>query len=230
MVDWIRNSEGHDRADVDGLSFRVIGARYGRNDNFRLEILRSDGWDLMGRHPSSVEAKEDASAYAFHMVELARLKRTDDLGMTGKHSPWGSIEHATRYGEGTWFVGTSGHGGLKLDPARNQAMPDALRLAGGCYEQDIEWSRVAVANPSMFTAREVREATRTMRNWHPEAWEAFSGTVLQPGESHVKDRRAFMAAHEHDLLGVSAIVIAHHVGRACACVWDGWGRADGAPV
>jgi hypothetical protein len=80
-----------------------------------------------------------------------------------------------------------------------------LRSKGGWYEEDAEWAIVAITFPDLFTSFERRCAERTIKDSWPDAWEAISGTILQPGESYEKDRRAFEAAHAADWIVISAI-------------------------
>ncbi len=73
------------------------------------------------------------------------------------------------------------------------------------YKEDAAWAIVAITFPHLFTAFERRCAERTVKDSWPDAWEAISGTILLPGESHEKDRRAFDTVHAHDWIVVSAI-------------------------
>lgn len=76
---------------------------------------------------------------------------------------------------------------------------------GGFYEEDCAWAIVALTFPHLFTGFARSCAGRTIKdNWF-EAWEAITGTILAPGESHEKDRRAFEAGHAGDWIVVSAI-------------------------
>jgi hypothetical protein len=84
-----------------------------------------------------------------------------------------------------------------------------LRSEGGWYEEDAEWA-VALTFPHLFTAFERRCADRTVRESWPDAWEAISGRLLAPGESHEKDRRAF--DHAADWIVISAITADHRSG------------------
>lgn len=80
-----------------------------------------------------------------------------------------------------------------------------LHAAGGWYEEDECWAIVALTFPHLFTALERRHAEQTIKDSWPDAWEAIFGTILAPGESRTKDRRAFEAEHAADWIVVSAI-------------------------
>src|SRR3546814_20846884 len=98
------------------------------------------------------------------------------------------------YADGVVFHSTASHGGIKLDRARNAAMPAMLRVASGWYEEDCEWSKVAIGLPDLFTDYERRHADRTFRDYYPECCEAGHGRALEPGESFPNTRRVFRAA------------------------------------
>src|SRR3546814_5707563 len=101
-----------------------------------------------------------------------------------------------------------------LDRARNAAMPAMLRVASGWYEEDCEWSKVAIGLPDLFTDYERRHADRTFRDYYPECCEAVHGRALEPGESFANDRRLFREAHAQDWVVVSAITSKEQIGRA----------------
>src|SRR3546814_21104401 len=66
-------------------------------------------------------------------------------------TPWGLAQSSEIYANGVVFHSTASHGGIKLDRARNMAMPGVLRVAGGWYEEDCEWAKVAIGFPDLFT-------------------------------------------------------------------------------
>jgi len=128
-------------------------------------------------------------------------------------TPWGRADFAKVIAPGIGWVGTPGHGGVKLSQAVNARMPDYMRLKGGWYEEDCEWALVYVA-----MAADLREADRdpdydghaeqavnTFRGYYPDAYERFFGETIPAGESYAKDKRAFKAAHVNDLVVISAV-------------------------
>ena len=122
----------------------------------------------------------------------------------GDSSPWGSIQYAKKLAPGIVSVGTASHGGIHLSPELNAAMPTAFRGESGWYEEDCEWAVVALVYPDAFTAESVASAHTTVKNWMPDAYEAWAGVTLQPGESYKKDERAFLRAHAQDWIVTSA--------------------------
>ena len=133
------------------------------------------------------------------MIALDRQHRASD-----RWSPWGASQGGSVYAEGVVFHHTASHGGLKLDEARNAAMPAALRIEGGWHEEDCDWAMVACGFPELFTAYERRIAEKTLRDTYPQRWEAVHGRPLAPGESFSNDRRLFEEAHAQDWIVVSA--------------------------
>jgi len=128
-----------------------------------------------------------------------------------KYSPWGPIQDTTEITEGVSFVSTAGHGGLKLDRKRNAEMPEALRRKGGWYEEDCEYSLVMVGLPQYFKPEEVARAHQTAKNWFPDEYEAFTGTIIPLNESYIKQERQFAIDHANDYVVVAA--------------WGDWNKA-----
>lgn len=129
----------------------------------------------------------------------------------GIETPWGVSQYAEAHGEGITFYGTAGHGGFFVEPELNQQIPEYLRRAtcnnqgeAGWYEEDCDWSAVAICFPDRFTAQSVEAAKETLRGWQPEAYERHYNVVLAPGESYIKDQRAWYAAHADDLITICA--------------------------
>jgi len=80
------------------------------------------------------------------------------------------------------------------------------------YEEDERWAAVALTFPDLFTAYELRSAESSIKDWQSEAREEIFGTILSPGESHEKDRRAFVKAHANDWVVISAVTSRHEKG------------------
>jgi hypothetical protein len=70
----------------------------------------------------------------------------------GQSSPWGSIQHVERLAPGVWSASTAGHGGIKLSPARNKAIPAAARTSDGWYEEDCQWAIPAYIHADIAAA------------------------------------------------------------------------------
>jgi len=122
----------------------------------------------------------------------------------GDKSPWGRIQGVHVISEGITAVTTAGHGGIKLSRARNALMPPCLRLAGGWYEEDAEFARVVVNFTASFDDAYVEAARRNLRDYNPDAYEAFTHVKIKPGESRLRDQAAFKEQHANDLVAISA--------------------------
>lgn len=107
-------------------------------------------------------------------------------------TPWGPAETATERLPGVFQVTTPSHGGFILSEERQAAMPEALRLAGTAYEEDVDWSLVVIAFASELKAAgdhltgfEIDLAHQTARNWRPDRYAAFTGKPVEPRDSYI---------------------------------------------
>lgn len=114
-----------------------------------------------------------------------------------KSSPWGSVQGGSVLAEGIVSVYTAGHGGIKLDAARNAKVPEVCRAPSGWYEEDCEWSIPALVFPEAFPDRPgmdktmAQYATESCRNWFPEAYTAITGEEVTLEQSSTLRERAF---------------------------------------
>jgi len=105
---------------------------------------------------------------------------------------------------GVTRVSTAEHGGWRLSPERNAAVPDDLREEFGWYELDCAWAKTAIAFPDEPGVIEINErmrgiddradadgithAERVVRDHYPYEYERFTGRRLLPGQSTARDR------------------------------------------
>lgn len=210
-VSFGRSADGLLVALVGDTAFAMAPARDGRHylvTAWRLarsmaEWTRSDFYGHSGELASEAAFRSRVLENAEHQRERRMLGRVEDYSRA--HTPWGASQGATVYAEGVTSHSTAGHGGFKLSAARNRKVHPMLRAKGSWYEEDAEWAIVAITFPHLFTAFERRCAERTIKDSWPDAWETIFGTILQPGESYEKDRRAFEREHADDWIVVSAI-------------------------
>lgn len=150
----------------------------------------------------------------------------------GMRTPWGAAQEARVVAPGVGWVGTPGHGGVKLSPEMNRRMPDYMRRPGGWYEEDCDWALPYVALADILRqggeASAADAAMETLRKWHPDEYERFTGETIPEGGSHVKDERAFMELHKGDLVAVSAQYSKDRPGFVEATATVG-GLRDGLP-
>lgn len=117
-----------------------------------------------------------------------------------KHCPWGQIDHADQLVPGVWSIGTPSHGGFLLSPERQAAMPEIARRSGAVYEEDADWSLVALAFADEFSAISCGERTMAeiardhVRNYFPVEYAFLTGETPTPDNSTVLRRRELYSA------------------------------------
>lgn len=127
-----------------------------------------------------------------------------------KHTPWGDPHSIRVVAEGVVRYTTGGHGGYYLSAERVASMPDGLRPKeldadrGAWFEEDEEWALVALAFPMYFEEDAIQSARRTVLNWMPEIWEAWTGETVTPAMSYRRARDVFLEQHKEDQIVVSA--------------------------
>lgn len=217
-VEFGRSADGFPIARVGDTAFAMLPARDGGH-------YLASGWKI---GPPLAEWRRsdfhghsgvlaDEAAFRARVAENAEHRRERKaLGRREIHSraytPWGTSQGATVYAEGIVCHSTAGHGGFHLSAERNRKVHPMLRARGGFYEEDAAWAIVAITFPHLFTAVERRCAEKTLKDRWPDAWETIFGTILAPGESLEKDRRAFEAAHAADWSVTAAITSDHEKG------------------
>lgn len=231
VVMFARTDEGLLVANVGNNAFAMAPGSSGRfflASAWRLcgpmeQWKRSDfdghGGDLEDEAAFRARVAENAE----HLRQRIALARREVSSRAS--TPWGTSQHATIYAEGVICHSTASHGGFHLDAEHNAKVHPSLRTHGGWYEEDCAWAAVAQAFPELFTDYERRCADRTIRDWHPDAWEAIHGKRLEPGESHEKDRRAFKRDHASDWIVISAIRSDQHAGMTECVATLGGDRA-----
>jgi hypothetical protein len=130
----------------------------------------------------------------------------------GSRTPWGEAQNADHIAPGVVIVDTDGHGGVKLSPERNAAIPAALRNRSGWYEEDSERFIVEAFHADAYAkvrwgtgqARAV-EAIQTsalehLRDRYPDQYEKATGETILPGQSHERDGQLWRKEHENDFV------------------------------
>lgn len=124
-------------------------------------------------------------------------------------TPWGASQHVYNICRGVRSVSTAGHGGILVSPTMNAKIPEYMRYSPGEYEEDCDW-----CIPAIVFEKEWREwslgvnkdpdhqmqcAYETLKTWHPDAYEKFTGNKLAEGDSLMRDKMN-MEAQLHDKL------------------------------
>lgn len=119
-------------------------------------------------------------------------------------TPWGPAQYAYKYAPGIICYGTAGHGGFHLSPRLNAQVHAAWRDANGWYEEDCEWSIVALTFPAAFNVKLVEIADGCAKRWFPHEYERVTGNAVEIADSLVLQNEAFAAAHVNDYVSVAA--------------------------
>lgn len=213
-----RTADGILAASVGDTAFAMVPTRDGRHflaTGWRIgrpiaQWTRVDFYGHSGELPDEAAFRASVNERALHQRQRSLLGRREISSRA--NTPWGPSQGATVYAEGVVSHSTAGHGGFQLSRERNARIHPSLRIADGYYEEDSAWAAVAQAFPALFTDLERAGADATIRDWYPDAWEAIHGTVLRPGQSSQKDRRAFHERHVGNWIVVSAIYSDHEPG------------------
>ncbi|RWF79761.1 hypothetical protein [Mesorhizobium sp.] len=232
-VEFGRSADGLLVALVGETAFAMLPASGGRHylvTGWRIlkpmaEWTRSDFYGHCGELADEASFRAKVEENAEHQREKHALARREIRSTA--NTPWGPSQGATVFAEGVICHWTAGHGGFHLSPERNGKVHAGLRAADGFYEEDECWAIVAITFPPLFTGFERRCAERTMKDSFPDAWEAITGDVLQPGESWRKDERTFHAEHAEDWIVVSAITSDHEKGFVEVIATPGGKRGPG---
>lgn len=232
-VEFGRSVEGFAVARVGDNAFAMLPGHAGKHflaSGWKINRplgawRRSDFYGHSGELADEAAFRSRIAENAEHQRERKALGRREIQSRAD--TPWGPSQGATVYAEGVVCYTTASHGGLHLSAARNRKVHPMLRVAGGFYEEDAAWAIVAITYPHLFTSFERRCAEKTLKDSWPDAWEKIFGTILAPGESREKDRRAFEAAHAGDWIVISAITSSCENGFVECIATPGGRRGEG---
>lgn len=185
--------------------------------------------DARSRQPRGVPVGGQFATEARAEAGTVLLEPATDWGSVevrdGGRTPWGQADYVSQLGPGAVTVGTPGHGGIKLSPQRNRAVPEPLRNSSGWYEEDCEVHIVAFAHPDL-AIEPPEDAAAGVRNWFPDGYEKATGETIPPGESWGKDERLWREAHANDLVTVSADTSTEHPGMVEVTATRGGARTQ----
>lgn len=130
----------------------------------------------------------------------------------GSRTPWGQAQNAQHIAPGIVIVDTDGHGGVKLSPERNAAIPAPLRNRSGWYNEDGEryipeafhadaYTKVRWGTGQTRAAEDIRtNALEYLRDQYPDQYEKATGETILPGQSTERDKQLWKQAHENDFV------------------------------
>lgn len=128
----------------------------------------------------------------------------------GSRSPWGTVQEATEIADGITWVSTAGHGGVFVSAAKRKEMKPFMVAEDGWYEEDCEAAKVIVSFPHLFSKEQVSSGLASFRNWYPDLYEEFIGTMIKEGESLIRDEEIFNERNKNEMVAVSAYGDWHH--------------------
>lgn len=231
-VEFGRSADGFPVARVGDNAFAMLSGYDGSHflaSGWRIvrplaEWTRAEFYGHSGCLADEAEFRGKVSENAEHQREKRQLGRVETR--VSASTPWGGSQGATVYAEGIVAHSTASHGGFHLSAECNAQVHPMLRAEGGWYEEDCAWAIVAITFPQLFTSFERRCAESTLKDWWPDAWETIFGTILAPGESYEKDRRAFEIEHANSWVVISAIRSNQHAGMVEVIATRGGRRDD----
>lgn len=147
---------------------------------WRLFVTKEANTKTLLSTGTSDEARVAAEEYLTHADELAMMpprSRKTYREERGTCTPWGRAQQGISYGYGVMLYSTAGHGGFHVSKTVEEAMAPNLRLYGGWYEEDVEWSILPIALPHLFTRFEVRLARETMHHFMPKKYIEIFGDI-----------------------------------------------------
>lgn len=138
----------------------------------------------------------------------------------GMRTPWGKADFFAEITPWLGSVDTPSHGGLKLHPKFQAALPHYLKRDGGWYEEDSDWALVylafekellrdALPSERICVERTISEGKHisTVREWYWREYELFTGRVLAKGESRLKDEYLFLTENAGLWGSISALSV-----------------------
>lgn len=134
------------------------------------------------------------------------------------HTPWGGADYQKNYAPGVDWYATPSHGGFRVERDLYEKVCKEAGIPVGTgqvfgndkylwFEEDVDWSFVAIAFPKLFDENDLARAENFIRHTYPDYWEQWQGRDLVEGESQAKDEIMFYMAHKDDWLGVSTVLL-----------------------
>jgi len=98
--------------------------------------------------------------------------------------PWGEVIEARPIAEGLEWVFTASHGGIHVssDLLKRMRVQETPYSRGGFFEEDIDWSLVAVSFPDKFTGPDVQAAEDILKSAYDGKYRELLG--VETKEEH----------------------------------------------
>lgn len=99
-------------------------------------------------------------------------------------TPWGPSQRSHEIAPGIVRHDTASHGGFYVSPDRVAQMPDVLRAfrpwaGANWYEEDCDWTIVALAFPDLFPADTLSAAIAILKRYQPRLFDQLAAEMPQ---------------------------------------------------
>lgn len=121
-----------------------------------------------------------------------------------KSSPWGTVQSWKNIATGIDLATTSSHGGIKLSGSRQTRMPEAFKVKGGWYEEDVKLYFVVLAFPNCFEEKYTEIAHKMIKNYYPDNYAKWSGKPVSLEESLVLRQKKFAEENVNNYVTLAA--------------------------
>lgn len=158
---------------VGGIEARVT-------TDIREEGARAEVVDYRGTRPLTISQQQHFDSLD-EAKEHAKASRTRANRYSMNHlsegtlTPWGKAQGTAPMAAGIDAVWTSGHGGIKLSPERDDEVDPAWREPAGLYEQDCAWAKATITHHQDLNPADVKNAHITARRYYPDEYTAIVG-------------------------------------------------------
>lgn len=105
--------------------------------------------------------------------------------MSGRSTPWGKAQTKEVLVPGITFYSTAGHGGYFVTKHVRAVMRPELVNEDGWYEEDMEWIKVAIAFPHLFTEAIVKIANDLYKKFYNEKGEFHASESVSKSSQEV---------------------------------------------
>lgn len=146
----------------------------GDSGEFAIRSKIGSRWDVYGIGYTSVA---QARAEIMDVID-ERIIKQRMMRMARVDTPWGQAYAAIRYGEGVYRMVTRETGGFRLSRERQEFMPPHLVNRSGFYDEDVDWSKVALGLPGLFSRYECEQAALIFAENYP-ALNAKHGSIVE---------------------------------------------------
>jgi hypothetical protein len=141
------------------------------------------------------------------------------------YSPWGKIQNKLDIAAGIKFVSTAGHGGLMISEKlaiKNLpqiALKEGILYSGYyCFEEDCAYAiPVFIMDIPLLPNANHSIAEKTVKNWYPDIYEAFTKIKLNLEDSWMLRKRKHIEDIKDKMVAVAASSTTNNMVIVTAC-------------